>query len=74
MNIAEKSLHLLVARMAWATTISKKPGIDVPWYDYTAGFNVQPKTFEFDLKPRSKGRRVMVERAWLDGKDMDPLA
>lgn len=74
MNIAEKSLHLLVARMAWATNISKKPGVEVPWYDYTAGFNVQPKRFAFDLVARSDERKAFVDRAWTEGKGRDPLA
>lgn len=73
MNIAENSLHLLVARMAWATEISKRPGVEVPLYDYTAGFNVQPKPFVFDLKPRSEGRRRLVERTWEVGKGRDPF-
>jgi len=65
MNIAEKSLYLLVARIAWACTISKRPNVDVPWYDYTAGFNTQPKKFSFDLKARL-GREVLVEESWLE--------
>ncbi len=74
MNIAENSLHLLVARMAWAVEISKRPGVDVPWYDYTAGFNVQPEPFVFDLKARSGARKALVERTYEAGKDRDPLA
>ncbi|EXJ66441.1 uncharacterized protein A1O5_10593 [Cladophialophora psammophila CBS 110553] len=73
MNIAENSLHLLIARMAWATEISKKPGVEVPLYDYTAGFNVQPKPFVFDLKARSAARKKIVDIAWLQNKDTDPL-
>lgn len=74
MNIAERSLNLLVARMAWATRISKRDGFDVPWYDYTSGFNVQPKKFVFDLKARSTSKAKFVERTWLKGKARDPLA
>lgn len=74
MNIAERSLHILVARIAWATTIGKRPGFDVPWYDYTSGFNVQPKKFVFDLKPRSTSKAELVERVWLEGRSRDPLA
>ncbi|KIW86774.1 uncharacterized protein Z519_12560 [Cladophialophora bantiana CBS 173.52] len=64
MNIAENSLHLLIARIAWATEISKKPGVEVPLYDYAAGFNVQPKPFVFDLKARSAARKKIVDMAW----------
>ena len=73
MNIAENSLHLLVARIAWAVEISKRPGVEVPLYDYTAGFNVQPKPFVFDLKVRSEGRRKFVDKTWEMGKGRDPL-
>ncbi|KAK5445352.1 hypothetical protein LTS15_010133 [Exophiala xenobiotica] len=73
MNLAENSLHLLIARMAWATKISKRPGIDVPLYDYTAGFNVQPKPFVFDLKPRNQARKNIVDKLWENGKNKDPL-
>lgn len=65
MNIAEKSLYLLVARLAWACTISKRPNVEVPWYDYTPGFNTQPKRFSFDLKGR-RGRERVVEANWLE--------
>jgi hypothetical protein len=65
LNIAEKSLFLLTARLAWACNISKRPGYEVPWYDYTAGFNVQPKPFIFDLVARSKEKRAFVEEQWL---------
>ena len=65
LNIAEKSLHLLVARLAWAVKIEKKRRkgveVEVPWYDYTEGFNVQPKPFEFELRARSEKRGGMLE-------------
>ena len=73
MNIAENSLHLLVAKIAWACEISKRPGVEVPLYDYTAGFNVQPKPFVFDLKVRSEKRKEMIDRTWEMGKSRDPL-
>lgn len=73
MNIAEKSLHILIARLAWATSITKRPGFEVPWYDYTAGFNVQPKKFVFDLKPRSEEKAKYVDQVWVEGKGRDPL-
>ena len=74
MNIAENSLHLLVARIGWAADIAKRPGVDVPLYDYTAGFNVQPKPFVFVLKPRSNARQMLIEKTWEVGKGRDPLA
>src|ERR1700761_7060790 len=64
MNIAENSLYLLISRLAWAAEISKRPGFDVPLYDYTAGVNVQPKPFTFDLKARSEARKNVVDRTW----------
>ncbi|KIX97617.1 uncharacterized protein Z520_06395 [Fonsecaea multimorphosa CBS 102226] len=73
MNIAENSLHLLVARIAWAAHISKRPDVDVPLYDYTAGFNVQPRPFVFDLKPRSGERMAIVDKVWEEGRRRDPL-
>jgi hypothetical protein len=73
MHIAERSLYLLIARMAWACEIRKMrtddgEEVDVPWYDYTAGFNVQPKPFRFELVARSEERGYMVERTWMEGK------
>ncbi|KAK5168133.1 uncharacterized protein LTR77_006701 [Saxophila tyrrhenica] len=64
MNIAENSLHLLTARLAWAVDVRKKPGVDVPWYNYTEGFNVQPKPFQFELIARSADKRRIVEQTW----------
>lgn len=62
-NIAERSLNILTARIAWGCDIGKKDGIDPPLYDYTSGFNVQPKPFDFVLTAR-KGRNEIVEREW----------
>jgi hypothetical protein len=64
MNIAEKSIFILTARMAWACTIRKRPGIDVPWYDYTSGFNVQPKPFVFDLEARVPEKGAFIKKQW----------
>lgn len=49
--------------------MSKRPRVDVLLYDYTVGFNVQPKPFVFDLKPRDEGRRLFIERTWEDRKN-----
>lgn len=68
MNIAEKSLHILIARMAWGTSITRRPGCDVLWYDCTTGFNVKPKRFVFDLNPRNEARAGIVEWAWLESR------
>lgn len=59
--------------MAWATEISQRAGVEVPLYDYTAGFNVQPKPFVFDLKPRSEARQRLVETTWEMGRERDPM-
>lgn len=64
-NIAERSLVLLTARMAWALDLRRKTGADgtplpIPEYDYTAGFNVQPRHFDFDVFPRSAEKVEMV--------------
>ncbi|EON62419.1 hypothetical protein W97_01641 [Coniosporium apollinis CBS 100218] len=77
-TIAERSLNLLVARIAWACQISKaRDGegkeVNVPWYDYTAGLNVQPKWFPFELAARSAERKEMVRMAMEEGRSEDPL-
>ena len=65
-NIAERSLNILTARIAWAcdigraTDVAGQP-IDPPSYDYTSGFNVQPKWFPFDLKVGSQDRLHIVK-------------
>lgn len=65
LNIVERSTYLLVARIAWASTITKKHGIEVPLYDYTPGFNTQPNRFQFDLKVRSDARREVIEKEFI---------
>ncbi|UKZ75803.1 hypothetical protein TrVFT333_003497 [Trichoderma virens FT-333] len=42
-SIAERSLNIAVARIGWGCTVSKIRDVEVPLYDYTTGFNVQPK-------------------------------
>ncbi|KAK1074070.1 hypothetical protein LTR74_001317 [Friedmanniomyces endolithicus] len=76
LNIAERSLYILVSRVAWSCEISYQKtaaGYDIvpPSYDYVSGFNVQPKPFPFALKPRQQ-RAEFVEReyqkAWGGGE------
>ncbi|TKA49993.1 hypothetical protein B0A55_13581, partial [Friedmanniomyces simplex] len=60
-----RSLYILISRIAWACDIAYQKdahGEDMipPSYDYVAGFNVQPKPFPFELKPRA-GRQDIVE-------------
>ncbi|KAL7908167.1 cytochrome P450 [Trichoderma velutinum] len=51
-SIAERSLNIVVARIGWGCTVSKLRDMEVPLYDYTTGFNVQPKKFHFSLESR----------------------
>lgn len=65
-SIAERSLNILTARIAWAMTLRcrrDESGREVapPLYDYTAGFNVQPERFDFDVVARSPERARQVE-------------
>lgn len=64
-NIAEASVNILTARIAWAVTMSKRRDaqgkeLPLPMYDYTHGFNVQPCRFDFDVTPRSQRHAAMV--------------
>ncbi|KAK5991543.1 Cytochrome P450 monooxygenase virE [Cladobotryum mycophilum] len=77
-HIAERSLHLLSMRIAWACSLSKEKDrngefISIPPYDYTKGFNVQPNPFHFELKARSEERLRLVMEALVKGKASDPL-
>lgn len=71
--MAERSMNLQVANIAWACDISKKPGTTVPLYDYNTGFNVQLNWFPFDLKPRSEARVKIVEEGLRVAKQNGPL-
>lgn len=78
MNIAERSLYILTARIAWACKISKKRDsagreIDVPLYDYTNGFNTEPKAWPFELVARTKQHSEVVHKAWQEAMEYDPL-
>ncbi|KAK5043488.1 hypothetical protein LTR84_011957 [Exophiala bonariae] len=77
-NIAERSLFILVARIMWTCKISKAKDatgheIDVPLYNYTTGFNAQPKSFPFELKPRDDSRLGVVEKEYEFWQMNDPL-
>lgn len=77
-HIAERSLNILVARIAWACNLAKKVDadgneVDVPLYDYVSGFNVHPKPFKFDLRARSEERWEVVQREYESGRKRDPL-
>ena len=78
MHIAERSLYIQIARIAWACNISKKRDangkeFNVPLYDYCDGFNVQPNFFHFDLQVRSEQRWKVVEEAYQREMENDPL-
>ena len=78
MHIAERSLNIQVARIAWACNVGRKTGSDgkemeVPLYDYVSGFNVQPNWFPFDLKVRSEERWRIVQQEYHREMDNDPL-
>jgi len=66
-NIAERNLNIQVAMIAWACEIKEVEGKRPPEYDYTRGFNVQPRWFDFELVAR-QGRGEVVrkefERVW----------
>ena len=70
---------MTAARIAWACDISKSVDvrtgkeIEVPVYDYTAGFNTQPKWFPFELKARNEKKREVVERVLEQNRENDPL-
>jgi hypothetical protein len=76
--LAERSLNIFAARLAWACHISKKRGVDgeeieVPSYDYRAGFSTQPNNFPFDLRVRGEGRRRVVREEWEKERAADLL-
>lgn len=78
MNIAERSLNIFTSRVAWACRISRKKDsqgneIIPPEYNYTTGFNTQPKPFPFDLQARSREKAEYVAQAWEEAKMTDPL-
>jgi len=78
-NIAERSVNILTARIAWACDISKAKddvGVEIepPLYDYCAGFNVQPNKFPFELRARSSERTAVVEKEREEEMRRDPLA
>ncbi|KAH7412820.1 cytochrome P450 [Cadophora sp. MPI-SDFR-AT-0126] len=63
MNIAERSLTILVARIAWACEVRGTDGWDYSGYRYTKGFNVQPEKFPLRLNTR-EGRKMIVEKEY----------
>jgi Cytochrome P450 len=78
MNIAERSLHLLTARIIWAFQLSHKLDaqgreIPIPLYNYTAGFNTQPEQFLFELAARSERKADIIKQAYSDSRNADPL-
>ena len=77
-NIAERSLYLLTARLAWACDISPKKSDSgqpiLPRFDnFTSGLAVQPRWFPFDLNPRDSGRIKVLDAEILRNAENDPL-
>ncbi|EXJ96299.1 hypothetical protein A1O1_01425 [Capronia coronata CBS 617.96] len=67
-HIAERSLNIIVARVAWACNIRKAVDaatgkeITPPEYDYVRALNTEPHTFPFDLKCRSPERWAILDK------------
>lgn len=77
-NIAERNLYILTSRIGWAVNISKaKDGdgkdIEPPSYDYTSGFNAQPKWFPFELKIRNPDKLAIIDEELRRNANSDPL-
>lgn len=77
-NIAERSLYLLAARIAWAVDLGRAKDtleneIEPPLYDYTAGFNTQPNWFPFELRMRSAARLDVIDKELQKNAAFDPL-
>jgi cytochrome P450 len=77
-NIAENSANLQVALLAWGCDLGRAKdadGCDIvpPFYDFEHGFNVAPKPFKFALSARSKGHAELIERAYQQSLEEDPL-
>jgi hypothetical protein len=75
--VAENSLFLEVACIAWGCDISLKKDaqgrdIPIPTYDYVAGFNTQPKKSPFCLKAQSERKEKIVAEAWKESKANGP--
>jgi hypothetical protein len=76
-NIAERSLHILTARVAWSGSIVRKRNVNgmelpLPLYDYTKGFNTQPEHFDFDMVPRSQARLAAIRESLREARSKRP--
>ncbi|CAG8214192.1 unnamed protein product [Penicillium olsonii] len=76
-NIAERSLYILTARIAWSGSIFKVKGPDgkelpLPLYDYTKGFNTQPEHFDFDMVVRSQDRHEFIKKSLEEARSRRP--
>lgn len=78
-NVAEPSMYIVAARIAWSFDLSKardRDGreIEVPLNDFTSGLMSQPNRFRFALKNRSKERADIAQQAFEEEMRNDPLA
>lgn len=77
-NIAERSMNILTARIARAVHLRRKKDaqgndLPLPLYDYTAGVNVQPKHFDFDVVPRPPERAEQIVAAFKEARSKRDL-
>ena len=67
-NIAERSLYIAAAMVAWSCDVYvKEAGKGPPEYDYAEGFNTRPKWFDFGLRGREGREKVLegeMEKIW----------
>lgn len=73
LNVADRSLLLGISRIFWAFDVTPRIGKDgkpvMPVQDdFLPGFVAIPKPFGVDVKPRSEGKRRIVEREWDEAK------
>ncbi|KAH8889171.1 cytochrome P450 [Thozetella sp. PMI_491] len=78
MQLAERGLIMQIALFAWTCDLKRaKDGdgneIIPPKYDFTVGFNVAPRKFSFELKPRDDKRWAMFKATYEQSLRDDPL-
>jgi cytochrome P450 len=62
-HIAERSLYIETALIAWVGTLEEKPGFKPSQWEYTTGFNTHPKYLHFNFTTR-RGRGKLLEEQY----------
>jgi cytochrome P450 len=67
-GLAENNLFIALVSLCWGFDIRPKKGVVYDTWDYVGGFNVRPRHFECEIKPRSEKHEEVLRNEYVGAR------